>query len=321
MTLGWSASEETWLDPVRDLAVGRPAHRPGPRARAATCALAVDSLVVDGDGRATCVVRARAPTRRPRSATCVEVATSPASLPSVVLTVDAAPVGDPAVGPARCVVTGWPAWRLLPLGVGRAGPVGARPRRRPRARPATRSGDARDRIGRGPRVRRRPPAVVRRGCPRTGRSSGAPTARPPPAARPVTVARWTRRRRPALRAGRPGACPTAARPGACRSASVPPTERRGVRPALTGAGDALARNGAGEQRPGGVRRRASAWARSRHPARGGPAPVPRRGRATSAGSTPCCPSRTSRSWRCLTRCWAAGAGRRLRARRSCSAPA
>lgn len=117
VTLGWSTAEETWLDPVRDLAVAGPLSGRvlGPDR---DLPLVVESLVVDSDGRATCVLRLAAD-QAPTVGDVVEVLDSP----GVVLSVDAAPVGDPGVGPARSVVSGWPAWRLLPVGAGRAEPV------------------------------------------------------------------------------------------------------------------------------------------------------------------------------------------------------
>ncbi len=242
VTLGWSTSEETWLDPVRDLAVVGPlAGRvlgPG-----RDLVLVVDSLVVDGDGRATCVVELAAD-QAPTVGDVVEVRDQPGVLPAVVLTVDAAPVGDPAVGPARCVVTGWPAWRLLPLGTGRAGPVVLDRAAVLELDLATRSGDAVTASVEGLGFVADHPRWV--GALPTDRTifrrayreaaTGSPAGDRGPLDGAVDDPRFALAAPELLPVGFPARClPLGLGPAYGAS---------GVRPALTGAGEALARNGA-----------------------------------------------------------------------------
>lgn len=138
-TLSWSAEEETWLEPVHDLAVAGPlgGRVAGPMR---DDAIVVESLTVDGDGRATFLVRADVDLA-PAVGDVVTV-DDPGSEPALVMTVDTDPVGDPALGPSRCRVRAWPAWRLQAAGVGRARPIALARAAVLDLDLATRSGDA-----------------------------------------------------------------------------------------------------------------------------------------------------------------------------------
>ena len=114
--VSWPASEETWLEPVRDAAATGPftGRVVGPD-RDET--VQVESFVAGADGTISLVVPVT-PDRAPRIGEVVvvpDVAASP-----VVVTVGAPAQGESGAGPVTSVVTGWPAWRLFPTSAARA---------------------------------------------------------------------------------------------------------------------------------------------------------------------------------------------------------
>ncbi|WP_110240078.1 hypothetical protein [Nocardioides gilvus] len=117
-TLTWRPDDETWLDPVRDTArtgiFSAQVNGPG-----GDRTVPVDSYEVDADG-ATRLTVPLAPEIAPTTGDVLHLEDGLGA--PILLSVHAPAHGVPAVGAARSVVSGWPAWRLLDPGVGRGGP-------------------------------------------------------------------------------------------------------------------------------------------------------------------------------------------------------